>query len=144
MEEFAATLIRGFSQFQGEIALLPAPVLAWMWAMRIVFGFSLVFLPRRGAAAVLAVMIATALARFYFKGLYPDIPAPLIGAQCHIVLWAPLLGFLLYAMRGQRARRTTFMDKAYAVWYLLVTAVLAISLVFDVREILTAMVGSTV
>jgi len=144
LEEFSATLMRGFSQFQSEIALLPVPILAWMWAMRIVFGLSLVFLPRRGAAAVLAVMIATAFARFYFKGLYPDIPAPMIGAQSHIVLWTPLLAFLLYAMRGQRAPRATFMDKAYAVWYLLVIAVLATSLVFDVREILTATAGSAV
>lgn len=80
--------------------------------MRIVLGASLVFLPQPGAIVAFAVMLTTAVSRFFIKGLHPDIPAAHIGASVHIVLWAPLAIYLLYSMRAQPAAPGTAMDRA--------------------------------
>jgi hypothetical protein len=138
VEEFVATLVRGFALFQNETAQLPLTVLAWMWVMRIVFASSIVFLPRAGAVATLGTMTATALVRFYIKGSYPEIPAPQIGAMAHIALWVPLAAFLLYSIRARRAGSGNLLDRVYPYWRILAVGVLAVSLVFDIREVLTA------
>ncbi len=140
IEDVVATLLRGFTLFRGETGQLPLAVLAWMWAMRVVFLASIVFLPRAGAVATLATMLATAVLRFYVKGLYPDLPAPFIGALTHIVLWSPLVVFLLYSMRGRRAPGISSLERAYPDWLAVVIAMMAVSLVFDVREVVTALV----
>jgi len=137
MEEFVATLVHGFTLFQGEIAHLPPTVLAWMWVMRIVFAASIVFLPRPGAIVTLGTMIATALVRFYIKGSHPEMPAPEIGAIAHIVLWIPLAIFLLYSIRVHHTTVGGLIDRAYPYWRILVVGVLITSLVLDIRDVLT-------
>ena len=139
MEEFFATLLRGVTLFQAEIAQLSPAVLAWMWAMRIAFGASIVFLPRAGAVATLGTMIATAVLRFYVKGSYPDMLAPQIGALTHVVLWIPLIVFLLYSIRYQPATAGSRLDRAYTIWRVVAVGMLAVSLVFDIREAVTAL-----
>lgn len=136
LEDFLATVMRGFTLFQAETAQLPPAVLAWMWAMRIVFGGSVIFLPRVGALVTFGTMLATAVLRFYAKGLYPDVPASHIGALVHVVLWLPLAAFLLYSMRGQREPRGSHFDRVFAIWRPVVIGMLAVSLVFDVREVM--------
>lgn len=136
VEEFVAALLHGFSLFRAETAHLPPLVLAWMWAMRIVLGASIVFLPRRGALATFGVMLTTAVSRFYIKGLYPDIPAPHIGALIHVVLWTPLAAFLLYSMRNRRPSGESHFERAYAIWRVVAIGVIAVSLAFDVREVM--------
>lgn len=129
-----ATLVHGATLFRAETAHLPAAVQAWMWTMRIVLGASLVFLPRRGAMATLAVMVVTGVSRFYVKGLYPQLAAAQIGAMSHIVLWLPLAIFLLFTLRERRPVRPTPRDRAYRYWRIAVLALIAVSLAFDVRE----------
>ena len=129
------TLLHGASLFRAETAHLPLAVLIWMWAMRISLGASIVFLPRPGALATLGVMLTTGLSRFYIKGLYPDIPAAHIGAISHIVLWAPLAGFLIYTMSGKQIPTRSNFERAYRIWRAVAIAVIAVSLVFDVREV---------
>ena len=129
------TLLHGASLFRAETAHLPLAVLIWMWVMRIALGASIVFLPRPGALATLGVMITTAISRFYIKGLYPDIPAAHIGAVSHIVLWAPLAGFLLYTLRGRQSPVRSKRERAYRIWRAVAIAVMAVSLAFDLREV---------
>lgn len=135
IEHLAATLLHGFELFRAETAQLPLAVLAWMWAMRIVLGASIVFLRHRGALVTFGTMLATAVGRFYIKGIFPEIPAPQIGASVHVVLWLPLLAFLLYSMRAPRPQEPSRFDRAYATWRGVAAVVLAVSLVFDVREV---------
>ena len=136
IEEFVATIQRGFALFQADAAQLPPLVLAWMWAMRITLGASIVFLRRPGAIATLAVMLATAVSRFYIKGLYPEMPASNIGALTHVVLWIPLAAYLLYSWRNRRPYGNATLERAYAIWLPVALAVLAISLIFDIREVI--------
>ena len=136
-EDFVSTLLRGFSLFQAENALLPPLVLAWMWVMRIVFGASIIFLPRPGALTTLVAMLLTALSRFYIKGSYPDMPASHIGALTHVVLWIPLVAFLVYSMRRWKTFGGSRLEQAYAIWLPAAIGVLTVSLVFDVRAVLT-------
>jgi len=136
IHDLIAMLMHGFSLFRAETAQLPAAVLAWMWVMRIVLGASLVFLPRPGAIAAFAVMLTTAMSRFFIKGLRPDIPAAHIGASVHVVLWAPLAIYLLYSMRAQPAAHGAAMERAYGFWRIAAVGVLALSLVLDIREVI--------
>lgn len=124
--------------FREETAQLPMAVVVWMWAMRIGFGASIVFLPRPGAIATLGVMAATALLRFYIKGAQPDMPAVQIGSLVHAVLWLPLLAFLIFSAWKQNAPAVSIYDRAYASWRLVVIAMLSISLAFDIGALLKA------
>jgi len=56
------------------------------------------------------------------------------------VLWIPLVVFLLYSMRGRRAPGISSLERAYPVWLAVTIAMMAVSLVFDVREVVTALV----
>ena len=134
IHDLIAVLTHGFSLFRTETAQLPAAVLAWMWVMRIALGASIVFLPRPGAIAAFAVMLTTAVSRFIIKGIYPDMPAAHIGASVHVVLWLPLTIFLLWTMHAHQTAGGTPMDRAYGFWRIAAVAVMAVSLVFDVRE----------
>ena len=136
VHNLVAVLMHGFSLFRAETARLPAAVQAWMWVMRIILGASIVFVPRRGAVATFAVMLVTAVSRFYVKGLYPDVLAAQIGASVHVVLWLPLAIFLLWTMRVERRPDGTLLDRGYGFWRIAAVAVMAISLVFDVREVI--------
>ncbi len=140
IEDFVATLLRGFTLFRGETGQLLLAVLVWTWTMRVAFGDSIVFLPRAGAVATLATMLVTAVLRFYVKGLYLDLAAPFIGARTHIVLWSSLEVFLVYSMRGRRAPGISSLERAYPVRLTVAIAMMAVSFVFDVREVVTALV----
>jgi len=136
IQNLVAVLVHGFSLFRAETAHLPAAVLAWMWAMRIVLGASIAFLPRRGAIAAFAVMLVTAVSRFLLKGFHPEVPSAHIGASVHVVLWLPLAIFLLWTLHAERKTADTLMDRAYGVWLIAEIAVIVISLVFDIREMI--------
>ena len=145
MADPITTLQHGFELFRAETAQLPLAVQAWMWVMRIVLGASIVFLPRRAAVITFAVMLVTAVSRFYAKGLWPDMPAAHIGATSHLVLWTPLVIYLLFSMRkwrkfgGSTFERPKF-EQAFGIWRACAIAVILISLAFDIREAV-AMLG---
>ncbi len=139
MADPITTLQHGFTLFQAETAQLPLAVQAWMWVMRIVLGASIVFVPRRAAAITFGVMLVTAVSRFYAKGLFPDVPAAHIGAMSHILLWTPLVVYLLFSMRkwrkfaGSQFGESLF-ERAFGIWRACAIAVIVISLAFDIRE----------
>ena len=109
-----------------------------MWVMRLVFFGGLLLFPKREAVAVVGTMLATALLIFAIKGLFVAVPSAQIGAAMHLVLWTPLLIFLLVCWR-RREQPMLVRDRILRIWTLLTAGLLAISLLFDAREVMLAM-----
>ena len=122
-ESWAATL----AAKNAYVAGLPAWVHNWMAWMRFAFGSALWFaLARVEARWALAVGFATLLAGTalaYFIGWGP------LWGTVHIILWTPLMIYL-YVTRGP----FSFRD-AYGLWVRTLIVTIAISLVFDVRDV---------
>lgn len=138
MDFHAVDLISsGAALYRQEVAQLTPPVLVWMWVMRLVFFGGLLLFPKREAVAVVGTMLATALLIFAIKGLFVAVPAAQIGAALHLVLWTPLLIFLLVCWR-RREQPVLVRDRILRIWTPLTAGLLAISLLFDAREVVLA------
>lgn len=126
----------GAALYRVDTVALPLPVLAWMWAMRIVFFGGVIFFPRLEAVATVATMALTAILIFAIKGYYPTVPSSHIGASVHLALWLPLLVWLATILRRRmRVRPRGRWNGAARAWLLVVMGMILISLLFDVREV---------
>ena len=140
MDFYPIDLIRaGAALYRQEMALLETPVLAWMWTMRLVFFGGVLLFPKREAVAVVGTMLATALLIFLIKGSFVTVPASHIGAGLHLILWTPLLVFLLVCW-WRREPTVLARDRILRIWTPLTAGLLVISLLFDVREVVLAVI----
>ena len=138
-EDLFATPLRGFSLFQAETAQLPPAVLAWMWAMRIPFGASVVFFTAPGRGGNSRYNARDGRFALLCKGPVPE-PS---GAACrradpHCVVDSAYRFSSLFDTQPAGARRPR-LDWTYAIWRTVALGMLAVSLVFDDREVVTAL-----
>lgn len=82
-----------------EISHLPEGVKNWMTFMRILFFSGIVFIPWfRPARVVVATMILTAIGIFGSKIFIPGFDTIAAGTIVQLVLWIPLLVYLMYIL----------------------------------------------
>jgi hypothetical protein len=135
MDAFFEPLISAANALQIEAQAYPGGVRTWMAAMAILFFGGIVFVPwRNDARAVVGVMAITALALIVGKAFWPQTARAQIGATIHLVLWTPLLVFLLrnrFALFRPSIGASGTFARLHRFWLYAVIAVLAISIVLD-------------
>lgn len=110
----------------------------WMNWMMLLFLASIIFIWRhKPARYVLASLIATAVLAVIIWYLTKNIYLLGVG---HIVFWVPL-GLYLYQKVYLPNGFAQMLKSIYGVWILLIMATIAISLVFDVREVIKVIFG---
>jgi len=116
-------------------ATTPA-VQIWMYWMMLVFAISLLFVWKYKAARIVLVsFILTMPVALLIFNLSKSVH--LIGIA-HLIIWGPLAFFLI----KYELKRSSFSFKsAYGVWVMLLLGTIAISLVFDIRDIILVMLG---
>lgn len=122
-----------------EVDALPAGVQTWMTFMRNLYLSSIIFVFwKKEARFVLAMSLSTAILIISVKTFFPNIHSGEIGTVVHLLLWPPVLIYLV-------SRRTILLDEiksklpaslAYGVWAFVVFGVLTTSLVLDSLSIL--------
>lgn len=123
-----------------EVAALPVEVQTWMTFMRTLYLSSIVFVIWKVEARfVLAMGLSTAILIIGTKTLFPEIHSGDIGTVVHLLLWTPVLIFLVL-------RRSVFLNEikskrptsvAYGIWSFIVVTVLATSLTLDLVSFLS-------
>ncbi|ARN75324.1 hypothetical protein [Oceanicoccus sagamiensis] len=125
------------NEMNAQMAVLPAPVQYWMNWMMLVFVFSIVFVWKHKAARyVLLSLVLTmpvAQAVFYLSGT-----VHLLGIA-HLLIWGPLFYYLYYV---EIKPTGIAFNSPYAVWLLLLMVTIAISLIFDIRDVVLVAMGS--
>lgn len=121
-----------------EVDALPQGVQAWMTFMRSLYLSSVLFVIwKKEARVVLAMALSTAALIIGVKTFFPDIHSGEIGAVVHLLLWTPVLIYLL----TQRAVFTSEIKSKqplrviYGTWSFLVAAVLTTSLALDLASL---------
>lgn len=116
------------------------PVKIWMVWMTLIFLASILFVRRYGPARlVFMAMLATFAAVLYIWSLTKNIH--LFGVA-HILIWFPLTGFLWGAVLSKSGREKYKHHKNFYLWISLLVMTMAISLIFDVRDIYMVMMGN--
>jgi len=123
-----------------EIAINEATspsVKIWMNWMLLVFAASIIFVWKYKAARIVLVsfILTIAIALIVFN---VSNSAHLIGIA-HILLWGPLAFYLL---RFEIKSQTFQIKSVYGVWIILLLVTIAISLLFDVRDIILVFMGA--
>ncbi len=130
MEDFNAAMQAGTS---------PA-VQMWMNWMMVIFLASVLFVWRHTPArVVLGAFFLTGLAGLAIWGMTGNIH--LLGIA-HLVIWLPLAVYLWKKVLSRKTRSTLRRHKAFFVWVCLVFATIAISLMFDVRDLFLVFTGA--
>lgn len=118
-----------------EAVTTPA-VQMWINWMMFIFLASILFVWKYKAARIVlgAFVLTLPLAILVFN---VSKSAHLIGIA-HIVVWGPLAFFLI---KNELKRPSFSFKSAYGVWMVLLLGTIAVSLVFDVRDIVLVMLG---
>lgn len=113
-----------------QMSALPGPVQIWMRWLNIVFLLGLFFIGSHDGArwALVAYVIAFPVGALVF--LFTR-EIRLTGLP-HIVFWTPLLGYLAHAAATDPDFR---LGSLYTLWVLLLGLTIAISVLFDIREV---------
>lgn len=124
------------TEMNTQMEALPMLVQYWMNWMMLIFVASIAFVWKKpGARFTLLAFILTmpiGMLIFYFSR-----NVDLLGIA-HLILWAPLF-YYLYKFEMKREGFT--FKSAYGVWTALLMATIAISLVFDIRDIILVIMG---
>ncbi len=124
-------------QINAQMELLPPLVQYWMKGMSLIFIVSLAFVWKKKAAryafASMLLVIPVGLLAFYFSN-----NVHLMGVG-HLLFWTPLLYYLFkYEIKSDEF---TF-KSAYGGWVVLIMVTIAISLIFDVRDVILVATGA--
>ena len=123
-------------QISEQLATLPSWVGYWIQWMSLVFILSILFvwkhLAARWVMLSIPVLLGTGLTLFHFTN-----NAHMLGAA-HILVWTPLLYYLFrYEIQKEEFR----FKSVFGVWIGLLMTTMAISLVFDVRDVVLIAMG---
>ena len=125
------------SQMNAQMEVLPQWVQYWMNWMMLIFAASLIFVWKKKAArfALLAFLLTmpVGMVVFFLSGT-----VHLLGIS-HLILWAPLL---YYLFKVETQRECFAFKSFYGVWVALLMLTIAISLIFDLRDLILVMMGS--
>lgn len=119
-----------------QMAAQAMAVQIWINWMTLCFFASLVFIRRRpGARLALAAMLLTMVTAMGIFAIEPNVH---LFGLAHLIFWGPLLVYLLRV----EVRRPGFSWRgAYGIWVGLLSTTIAISLVFDVRDLFLVAAG---
>ena len=117
-------------------ATTPA-VQMWMNWILIIFALSLVFVWKNPPARwVLAAFVGSTIGAIVTFEMTQNVW--LLGIS-HLIFWTPLAAYLWENV----VKRTNFSAKsAYGIWIILILITIIISLLFDVRDVALALIGS--
>ena len=131
------SVFEAITALRNEAAAYPDWVRVWMKIMSISFFAALVFgFFKRKALWIFAMMALTALGLIVSKIGWPTVPRSQAGAWIHLILWPTALWGLWHGQNSENGILTKI-DWVYTGWKFWVTGLIAISLVLDVREIIT-------
>jgi hypothetical protein len=127
-----------FDEMNAQMAALPQAVQLWVNWMTLVFATSLLFVWRHKEArrALLAFLATFGLALAIFS-VSPNVH---LFAVAHLIFWTPLLAYLI--RRWRRSGDLKYRKwSAYRIWVSLLIGTVAISLAFDVRDVILVALG---
>ena len=114
-------ILEKIAERQSDMAQLPDSVLLWVKFMRIWFFSGVVFIPWwKPARWIVATMVATALVIIASKVLLPDFDTIKAGTIIQLVLWVPLLWYLLHNFRNiisQSIGSSKLVHKLFGLWF---------------------------
>jgi hypothetical protein len=123
-------------ELEAYIAALPLWVNVWRGWMFAIFGAAVLFVWRRSEARWLALAMVVSL--FAYNAVSMASGVGRLPSIAFVALWSPLAWLL--ARRRPTLPRATRSDRLYAAWLTLALATLALSLAFDVYNVLYAVV----
>ena len=123
-----------FEDAKQQIAAMPQPVQLWMRWLNIVFLLGVFFawseVEARWALAAYFVSFPVGFGAFYF---FRDIR---ITGLPHILIWGPLVGFLVHSAANDPDYRVISL---YGCWVSLLCLTIAISIILDIKGIKDAL-----
>ncbi len=125
------------STMNAQMEVLPPLVQQWMNWMMLVFVLSLLFVwkrkPPRYVFLSFVLTMPVGMLVFYITGT-----VHLLGIA-HLVVWGPLF---YYLYKVEIKPQGLAINSIYAIWLLLLMTTIAISLIFDIRDIALVMAGA--
>ena len=125
---------------QAETALYPQAVQIWMKVMGASFLASVVFIrSRAGARWIFAALVLNITGLVVGKMAFPDASRTVIGTYVHLLFWPAIL----WAVWGSAGKLSLFRQKnravdwIYIAWLAWASLLMSISLVFDVRTLVS-------
>ena len=133
-------VLNAITALQTETASYPDHVQIWMKIMGVSFLFSIIFLySRTGARWIFAALVLNILGLILGKIAFPDESRTAIGTIVHLLFWPAILWavwsssrHLLYSRQG-----TSLFSWVYIVWLAWASALMSISLFFDLRTLIS-------
>ena len=129
---------------QAETASYPDAVQIWMKVMGVSFLCSLVFVrSRAGARWIFFALVLNLTGLVIGKMVFPDLSRTIIGTYVHILFWPAILWAVWISARQlsfSRQQNGTF-DWIYMIWLCWASLLMSISLIFDVRTLVSLWFG---
>jgi hypothetical protein len=129
---------------QAETTSYPDAVQVWMKVMGVSFLCSLVFVrSRAGARWILFALVLNLTGLVIGKMVFPDLSRTIIGTYVHILFWPAILWAVWISARQlsfSRQQNRTF-DWIYIIWLCWASLLMSISLIFDVRTLVSLWFG---
>ncbi|MEZ5571014.1 MAG: hypothetical protein R3E64_03235 [Halioglobus sp.] len=125
---------------QAETASYPDAVQIWMKVMGVSFLFSIFFLfSRAGARWIFAGLVLNILGLLLGKMVFPDVSRTVIGTIVHLVFWPPVLWLVWRSTRQPSFVRhgNRYFNWIYIVWLAWASLLMSISLLFDLRTLIS-------
>lgn len=125
---------------QSETVHYPQGVQIWMKLMGISFMTSIVFIySKLGARWILLALALNILGLIIGKMIFPDASRTAIGTTVHILFWPAILWLVSRTLKNISFSRkqNTLYDWVYIVWLAWASLLLAISLFFDFRTLIS-------
>ena len=125
---------------QSETAAYPQAVQLWMKVMGLSFLASIVFVRWRvGARWILLALVLNILGLITGKIAFPEASRTVIGTYVHLLFWPAILWAVWRTLKFSTLVRqeSRVSDRAYLAWLVWASLLMAISLVFDVRTLVT-------
>ena len=126
---------------QAEMAELPQNVRTWVMFMRVWFFSGLIFiLWWKPARWVVLTMIATAIAILASKALIPDFNTIRAGTLIQLMLWVPLLWYLVNRISSHVLapwKNSKIIYKLFAAWLGVATILVLISTMLNIYNVIS-------
>jgi hypothetical protein len=125
---------------QAEAATYSAGVQVWMKVMAFSFVVGAVFAPwKQGARWILAALVVNIAGLILIRAAVPGLSREVIGTGIHLSFWTLVL-FMVWGPLARERRQPDFAGwtgRAYAVWLVFASLLMAVSLALDARTALS-------
>jgi len=127
------------TSLQNETLAYSQGVQLWMKVMGFSFLFSIVFIYKKVAARwIFAALILNILGLIVGKIVFPDESRTIIGTYVHLIFWPPILWAIWRTTMRQTIAKNfkSLFDGIHMVWLIWASALIVISLFFDIRTVI--------